>query len=233
MLGAVSDSPATPTGKRQTAILRRSVSAAGRALMLLVCCAFLIGFAAFVAKVELSEPAQSAKAEGVVALTGGAERISDAVNLLATGHANRLLITGVNQTTTRAEISHLLPRYRALFTCCVDLGYQALNTVGNAAETRAWVREHGMRSVIVVTSNYHMPRALVELGSTLPTTELVPYPVVSDRQKANSFWSDGKRLRLLAVEYVKYLAAVARTHFVQTTVDDPPVAVAAGGTWTR
>jgi uncharacterized SAM-binding protein YcdF (DUF218 family) len=205
---------------------RRSIGAACSALVLLLCSAFLIGFVVFVAKVEQSEPVVLGKAEGVIALTGGAERISDALDLLATGRADRLLITGVNQSTTRAEISHLMPRYRALFACCIDLGYQALNTVGNAAEARLWVHQHSMRTVIVVTSNYHMPRALVELGTALPTTELVPYPVVSDRQKASPL--DASLLRLLAVEYVKYLAAVARTHLAHATGNGAPVALAAG-----
>ena len=41
-------------------------------------------------------------------------------------------------------------------------------TRGNAAETAEWARAHQVRSLIVVTSAYHMPRALAELGRDLP-----------------------------------------------------------------
>jgi uncharacterized SAM-binding protein YcdF (DUF218 family) len=230
MVAALRDSHAGSLGRRPAMTRRRSIGAACGALVLLTGSALLAGFFAFVAKVEQSGPALPEKAEGVIALTGGAERIADALDLLATGHADRLLITGVNQSTTRAEISHLMPRYRTLFACCIDLGYQALNTVGNATEARLWVHQHGMHSVIVVTSNYHMPRALVELASALPTTELVPHPVVSDRQKANPLWIDAPLLRLLAMEYIKYLAALARTHIVHPVTENAPVKVAAGRT---
>jgi uncharacterized SAM-binding protein YcdF (DUF218 family) len=204
---------------------RRIAAVAGAVIVLLPVLAFVIGFVGFIRAIDRIEPMPAGKAEGVVALTGGADRIADAVDLLATGHANRLLITGVNQTTTGAEIARLTPRFRPLFACCIDLGYQALNTIGNATETSRWVRMHGMRSLIVVTSNYHMPRALVEIESVLPGTVLLPYPVVTERQRASSPWTDEAMLRMLALEYMKYLVAVARTHLMSPP--DPGEAMAA------
>ena len=170
----------------------------------------VVGFFAFVASLEREEVAIVPHAQGVVALTGGADRISDAVDLVAAGHADRLLITGVNQATTGTQIAKQAPRFRPLSDCCIELGYEALNTVGNALETRRWARAHGItRSLIVVTSNYHMPRALLEMARALPDVKLVPYPVVGDKTRGD-IWRDPLMTRAVAYEYLKYVAALAR-----------------------
>lgn len=156
----------------------------------------------------MTEPARHA--EGAVALTGGPDRIAEAVELLARGDADRLLITGVNPLTTRANLARQTPRAQALYGCCIELGYEASNTIGNAEETERWARQHHIRKLIVVTSNYHMPRALAEIGSLLPDVELIAYPVVSDHGRERPWWMDPQRMRLMAVEYVKYVAARLR-----------------------
>jgi uncharacterized SAM-binding protein YcdF (DUF218 family) len=174
---------------------------------------FSAGFLLFASWVETVEPALSRHAEGMIALTGGADRITDAVDLFARGHADRLLITGVNQNITRTEISKLFPKFRELVDCCVDLGYDALNTAGNADEARRWVEQrHIGKSLIVVTSNYHMPRALAEMSRALPDRELIPFPVVALRMKDSIWWRNPHVARIMATEYVKYLVAVTRLH---------------------
>ncbi len=116
------------------------------------------------------------RTDGIVALTGGAQRIGDAIDLLAAGYGRRLLITGVNERTSREEIARLNPTQRQLIACCVDLDYRARNTIGNAIETRRWMRTHHFSTVAVVTSNYHMPRTLVELDHALQESErIVPH----------------------------------------------------------
>jgi uncharacterized SAM-binding protein YcdF (DUF218 family) len=126
----------------------------------------------------------------------------------------------VHQTTTSHEIARLTPRFRDLFACCIDLGYSAANTMGNAAETRRWLRQKQIgKSLIVVTSNYHMPRALAELGGALPDVALIPYPVVSDRVKHADWWRDAKILRLFASEYMKYLFARVRIQLIPPLED--------------
>ena len=97
-----------------------------------------------------------------------------------------------------------------MFTCCIDLDRSATNTIGNAVETRRWVRDRGFRSLVVVTSAYHMPRALAELEHQMPDVTLIPFPVVTDKQRAEPWWSNFQSARTLAFEYVKYLAAVVR-----------------------
>ena len=169
------------------------------------------GFFWFVGHLPKTEAAPDRKAEGIVALTGAAFRISDALDLLASGHGQRLLITGVHPTTRPGEISRLVPEHERWFTCCVDLDHSALNTIGNAIETRRWAQQRGFKSLIVVTSNFHMPRAMAELAHELPDVALVPFPVISDRVRVEAWWSSPNTARLLFSEYLKYIVAVART----------------------
>ena len=149
-------------------------------------------------------------ADGIVVLTGAAARIPDAIELLAAERGKRLLISGVHRATRAKEIARLTPLYAKYFTCCIDLDRSALNTFGNALETRRWAHQHNFNSLIVVTSNWHMPRAMVEIGHQLPDVVLIPYPVISERLKHESWWQYGDTLWLMVAEYLKYLFAHVR-----------------------
>lgn len=178
------------------------------AAILLAIVAIAGGFLWFLSNVSVSEIPLNARADGIVVLTGGASRIEDAIELLAKGNGQRLLISGVNPATSEREIARLKPEHGKIVNCCVDLDRMAINTITNATETRRWAKDRGFASLIVVTSNYHMPRAMAELSHQLPDTTLIAYPVVSDQLKAS--WLNEPTLRLLFIEYVKYVVAVAR-----------------------
>ena len=188
---------------------------------LALCCflasAFVAGFIGFALSLERIESTLTVQADGVVVLTGGSDRVYEAGGLLARGQARRLLITGVNRATRGHEIAKLLPVSRELFDCCVDLGYRAQDTIGNALETRDWARARGISkgSLIIVTSNYHMPRALAELSAALPEVELYPFSVVSDHLRVEDWLGDLAVTRLIAAEYVKYLYALLRTRVLE------------------
>ncbi len=170
-----------------------------------------ISFQLFLAQIQQQPPAQVEHAQGMVVLTGGADRVADAIELFSRGYADRLLITGVNQAITKSEIARLNPRSRDLIECCVDLGYEAINTIGNAREARDWVEQNAIsQSLIVVTSNYHMPRAMAELRHELPQYDLRAYPVVTLRMRDASWWRSLHAVRVLGTEYLKYLVALAR-----------------------
>jgi uncharacterized SAM-binding protein YcdF (DUF218 family) len=168
-----------------------------------------IGFFWFVSRLPADEIALDRGADGIVVLTGGASRITDAIELLAAGRGRRLLISGANRSTRPTEISRLNPEFDRVVRCCVDFD-RSLNTLGNAIETRRWVESRGFHSLIVVTSSYHMPRALAELAHQLPGVALVPYPVVSDRLRGESWWTSGTTIRLIFSEYLKYVVAQLR-----------------------
>jgi len=168
------------------------------------------GFGWFVSRIANDEISLDRKADGIVVLTGAAARIPDAIELLATDHGKRLLITGVHRATSASEIARLTPLYSKYFTCCVDLDRSALNTFGNALEARRWAREHNFNSLIVVTSNWHMPRAMAELAHQLPDVTLITYPVISEKVKTEPWWSNTDTARLLFAEYLKYLFALTR-----------------------
>lgn len=168
------------------------------------------GFFWFVSRVPVEEVALDRDADGIVVLTGGASRVSDAVDLLAAGRGKRLLISGVHRGTTGTDVARQLQRHEKLVACCVDLDHSAVNTVGNAVETRRWVRERGFRSLIVVTSSYHMPRSMAELGREMPDIALVPFPVVTDRLRNEPWWGSVPTARLILSEYVKYVVSQVR-----------------------
>lgn len=169
-----------------------------------------VGFTWFAGSIDTVEPQKVRHADGIVALTGGADRVSDAIALLVGGHADRLLITGVNQATSREDLARHFPDARALVECCIDLGYRATNTIGNARETADWARLHAMRTLIVVTSNYHMPRALAEIAYELPGVDLQAFSVVSEKTKAAPWWVDAQQTRLIVGEYLKFLIVKVR-----------------------
>jgi uncharacterized SAM-binding protein YcdF (DUF218 family) len=199
-------------GKRMPASssLRRVVGVA-LVVTVLVISAVGFGFIRFVEQLPRGEPVLEGDADGIVVLTGRASRISDAIELLATKRGKRLLISGVYPTTSAAAIARLVPEHQNLFSCCVELDYSAVNTSGNAVQTRIWARKHNIKSLIVVTSNYHMPRAMVEISHELPDVALISYSIPPERVRIESWWESYATTRLLFAEYLKYLRAQVRT----------------------
>ncbi len=168
------------------------------------------GFFWFALQISSEEVTLDRKADGIVALTGAAARIPDAIELLASERGKRLLITGVHRATSASEIARLTPLYSKFFTCCIDLDRSALNTLGNALETKRWARDHNFTSLVVVTSNWHMPRAMAEIEHQLPDVALIPYPVISEKVKTEPWWQNLGTARFLVAEYLKYLFALCR-----------------------
>ena len=183
-----------------------------------------VGFVGFLSQLRGAEIKPSQTADGIVVLTGGSSRVSDAMELLAGGYGKRLLISGVHPTNDVSDISRSLPDNQSLLGCCVDLDRSAVNTRSNAAETRRWARERNFKSLIVVTSNYHMPRAIAEMSHAMPDVELIPFAVVGDKWREEPWWTSGATVRLLLSEYVKYVAVEVRVRLADAGLDLMPEA---------
>jgi uncharacterized SAM-binding protein YcdF (DUF218 family) len=206
----------------QFATARGKLRATMLAILAVVFIAAVIGFVGFLLQLRGAEAQPASRADGIVVLTGGSSRVSDAMELLAGGYGRRLLISGVHPTNAASDISRSLSDNQSLLKCCVDLDRSAVNTRSNAAETRRWAHERGFRSLIVVTSNYHMPRAIVELSHAMPDVHLIPFAVVGEKWRDESWWASGATLRLLLSEYVKYVAAEVRVHLAAAGFDLMP-----------
>lgn len=173
---------------------------------------WLVGLFAFAERVRGLTPADDpARSDGIVALTGPSpERVNAAVRLLEQGKGDRLLISGVNRQVKRQELREVTPGSRRLFNCCVDLGFEAENTRGNAQEIARWARSRGYDSLIVVTSDYHMPRSLVEIRTEAPEIKLIPYAVSTPSLDDSGWWRVAVTARRMTLEYTKYLAVLFR-----------------------
>ncbi|GAB5509835.1 MAG: YdcF family protein [Hyphomicrobiales bacterium] len=192
---------AKPKRSRPHAASRLALTAVAGALAVWL----MVAFAGFVGSVNaLSVPAP-ARADGIVVVTGGSARIEVALQLLADGAAERLLISGVHDSTDAATLVRRTRSDPSLFDCCVDLDHAAMDTAGNARESANWAREHDFQSLLVVTSAYHVPRTTREMAQLLPGVELIAFPIdpgTGDHRAAGS-QSSSWSIALLAREFAK------------------------------
>jgi uncharacterized SAM-binding protein YcdF (DUF218 family) len=168
-------------------VIRRIVSAA---LVL-----WVFGFLWFA--VALPQPAGAQKTDAIVVPTGGVGRIPRGLAMLRARAAPRMLVTGVDAEVRPREFAAEYSVPAPLMACCVTLGTGALDTRGNARETADWVGQRKVRSIRLVTSDWHMRRAALELGGRLPANVTVLRDAVRTQP---SLW-------ILLVEYHKLLAA--------------------------
>jgi uncharacterized SAM-binding protein YcdF (DUF218 family) len=163
-----------------------------RALSLLILI-YVLGYALFV--VLLPRAADDRQTDGIVVLTGGAGRLERGLDLVERGRARRLLVSGVDRTVRPVDLATRYDTGEALFDCCVDLGRESVDTRSNGAETARWVKQKGFRSIRLVTTDWHMPRARFELSQQLGDT----VAVLPDAVESNASF------RALFTEYNKYL----------------------------
>ena len=149
-----------------------------------------------------------AHADGIVVLTGGAERIEAGLRLLAGDRARSMLISGIGGKADLAALAHGSGVDTASLTDRITLGRAAMSTHGNALETATWVRDNRIGTLIVVTAWYHMPRALTELRRMLPGVTLLPEPVRAQPKPGHADPSVTGTTRLLIEEYSKYLVVL-------------------------
>lgn len=181
--------------------------------MLFCIVAFLIGFTVFAEAVaRMRTPLNIAPADAIVVLTGGQYRLEKSVELLAMKKGARLLISGVHKETSKADLSRAMGAKSALFECCIDIGYKAKDTVGNAHETVDWLKRNGFKSVILVTNNYHMPRSVLEIRRLDASIDLRPFTVVNTDLSNGQWMLKRDTIRVLLAEYIKFTGAKLRSY---------------------
>jgi uncharacterized SAM-binding protein YcdF (DUF218 family) len=172
---------------------------------------YAIGLVWFAEAIPAQPPDRGETTDAIVVLTGGPLRLKEGFDLLTEGRARKMLVSGVNRGIDLPELLRVAGSATLSVACCVELGYVAGNTAGNADETRAWMSKEGFTSLRLVTANYHMPRSLLEFRRAMPAVHIVPHPVLPDNFKRDDWWQWRGTLHLIAVEYNKYLLTLART----------------------
>lgn len=189
---------------------RRRPLALAASVATLAVLAWGAGLFAFAAAIPSEVADTTTRTDAIVVLTGGSGRLDTGLELLSGEKARKIFVSGVYRGV---DVAKLLEQSKATpqeFECCVSIGHSADNTAGNAKETAAWLKGQGFRSLRLVTSSYHMPRALLEFRHVLPDAELVLHPVFSDHVKQDRWWAWPGTSNLIVSEYNKYLIAWTR-----------------------
>ena len=202
-------------GKKIARGTGRSVGWLFRAVTLICILVFFIGgglliggFMQFSNHVTgFGEEQSKQKVDGIVVLTGGRARIAEGLELMSKGQGKRLLISGVNKDTTVADLRSINTNQTGIFDCCVDLEHMALDTIGNAIESKKWANSLNYSSLMVVTSSYHMPRSLLEFRRQMPKMTILPFAVQPAGLASDDWWKNSDTLRLMMSEYLKYVGA--------------------------
>jgi uncharacterized SAM-binding protein YcdF (DUF218 family) len=186
------------------------------ALAILLVGLWAAGLAAFIRRIPDPAEQVDGRADAIIVLTGGPERLREGLRLLADNRAPRLFVSGVHRDATLAQLLAFVPEYQAdrraaqAMACCVVLGRAAADTAGNARETAVWIGGEHLRSILLVTADYHMPRSLLEFRRALPATEIMPHAVFAQDPVRRAWWRRPKAFAVVLIEYHKYLLAVLR-----------------------
>ena len=174
---------------------------------------FISGLQYFVLNLPQHMESPKRQSDGIVVITGGQQRLDAGLMLLATGTASKLLISGVGAGLSKVILANDLQldqTHRDLLICCAELEFAARDTRGNARAARHWAETNELASLVLVTANYHMPRAKLAFEREMPHIDLHYWPVSPDDLHIDNWWTDPGLVRLLAREYAKFMAEFIR-----------------------
>ena len=166
------------------------------------------GLNMFVDNIPMEPEDKESKADAIVILTGGTQRFEEGLKLLAHERADKLFVSGVGEDVTLPTLllaSGYVPASIATLAKNIELGYMAKNTKGNAEEVDQWIKENGLKSIRLVTANYHIARSLVEFDRKMPNIKIIPNPVVPDQFKLKDWHLNPVMRKVLISEYNKFL----------------------------
>ena len=171
------------------------------------------GLAWFAESIPRASADDGETTDAIVVLTGGAARLATGLDLLRQGRARKLFVSGVYRGVDVQELLRAQRQSPQAVECCIELGYSAESTEGNATETRRWAEREAISSLRLVTASYHMPRSLIEFRRAMPGLRILPHPVMPDAFRREAWWAWPGSLRLVVGEYHKLLAALVRPYF--------------------
>lgn len=206
-----------PVARRTSRLALLSVFAA-------VLAAWAVGLVRFAATIPARVEDAETPTEAIVVLTGGSERFTTGLRLLAQDKAERMFVSGVHPDVDVARLLVVAGQPSPVLAERIETGHSALDTAGNAAETAAWMQGRGYRSLRLVTSHYHMPRSLAEFRRALPDVKVVPHPVFSSGVAKTAWWQRPAAIALVLSEYNKYLLSS-----LAVRSEPPALAIAKGG----
>jgi len=182
---------------------------------------WLSGLFWFAAGIPAGAETTRQQADAIVILTGGKNRLDYGMRLLAEGRAPRLFISGVHETITEKQLINLVPpelqnHINTMDEDAVVIGREAWNTIGNAEETKRWLESKNVHSILLVTSNYHMPRSYYEFRHLVKGIDIIPAPVPAEDFSPTRWWLMSNYRMLVLSEYHKYIASKIRNALVRT-----------------
>lgn len=173
------------------------------ALFIILCC-WLCGLIYFGYSINHITTDYKTHTDAIITLTGGRNRITEASRLFNKGLADRMFISGVDKHTSLQHIQNTQKINFGSTTAKIDIGHYATNTQTNAAEARNWIAANHIASVRLVTSNYHLARAILEFKHLMPELQIIPHPVYSERIE-KKWWTSWQTFSLIGKEYNKLL----------------------------
>lgn len=191
--------------KRRQRVLLRRLGMLVAAILAVLVASWTGGLLAFARNIPQTVADQATPTDAIIVLTGGSMRLATGLDLVTRGLARRLLVSGVHRDVEIDQLLKRRPEAGQSLRCCVDAGHGALDTAGNATESALWMRNHGFRSLRLVTGSYHMPRSLLEFRHAMPEAIVIPHPVFPEDVKINNWWQWPGTASLIVSEYNKFL----------------------------
>ena len=160
---------------------------------------------------------ESRKKSNIVILTGGSNRIKDGLKIInkfdsANNFYFKILVSGTGKGFTKSSLRKILNSSfdLKLLDCCLELESVSKNTFSNATETFKWATKNNIKQFILITSNYHMPRALLEFRHKMPNIKIYTHPITPKKHNINKWLSSTETFSLILMEFSKFLIASFR-----------------------
>ena len=187
---------------------------------------FFVGLFNYKERILSLKEYSSIKASNIVILTGGSNRIRDGLKIINNFENSvilniKLLISGTGKGFTISNVKKFLPQNEYLQTfikCCIKLESQSQNTYSNAIETFKWAKKNNIKSFVLITSNYHMPRAVLEFKALMPNFEIITHPITPKKHDINKWIYSFETFSLIFIEYFKFLIANSRINILKLQV---------------